>query len=240
MSFSGQIYPDNTVGYFRIASETGRQPIEPVAVGTLRIGSGPDCHLRLGDELVPGVHTVLTVDSEQVLLQCLHTEQPAHVNGLPTLECKLHDGDLLEIGQHRLLYRSLVAEDKITLDEHSFAVTTDDVNELVERIEQQLEIVDALTDTPQDALQDLLHAAGEETRTIPPVEPAKNTDQLQQLTELLGQHHEASRIRLESLTEVISNVVRQQKLIADTLEVMSTRLQSLSDQMDPPSRRASA
>ncbi|GAB5441543.1 MAG: hypothetical protein Fues2KO_18920 [Fuerstiella sp.] len=248
MSFSGQIYPDNTIGYLRIASATGRQPIEPVAVGTIRIGSGTDCQLRLGDDQLPLVHTVLTVEAEQVLLQCVHADQPAYVNGTARLECQLNDGDLLEIGRHRLLYRSLVAEDRITLDEHSFAVTPEDVHALVDGLERQLEIVDDLTSTPDDAVLQLLQAAQQHASDATSVTASSNTDEdspalaepIRQLTEQLTQHHEASRIRLESLTEVINNVVRQQKLIADTLEVMSVRLQHLTDQNERPPRRASA
>ena len=60
----------------------------------------------------------------------------------------------------------------------------------------------------------------------------------QELKGILHKHHEASRLRLESLTEVLNNVVKQQKLIADTLEVMSTRIQALDN--SSTQRRASA
>lgn len=231
MSFSGQVYPNDTVGYFRIASAVGRQPIEPVAVGEFRIGSGPSCQLRLGGGSLPEVHSVLTVETDQIVLNC-QAEKPALLlNGSAVSSCELQDGDLVEIGDHRLLFRRVGSEQRITLDETAFGTdSSDSAEDLVDRLNEQLQLVEDLAETPDQNIVELLKAVAtagtNQSSASSHTEDETQTD-LQQVMGLLQKHHEASRIRLESLTEVLDNVVKQQKLIADTLEVMSNRIQTL-------------
>ena len=253
VSLTGQIYPDDTVGYFRIASATGRQPIEPIALGKFLIGSASQCHLRFGNSEIPEVHTVLNVERDAVLLQSSVTDPPILVNGLAETECRLSDGDMLELGDHRMLFRFAASEQRITLDEEQFdqrlssgEVRVDNVvsaEQLVDRLEEQINLVEELTHSPNDAMMDLLRAVTEANATDTTDERAVAVPmptELQQVTSLLQKHHEASRIRLESLTEVLDNVVRQQKLIADTLEVLSERVQALDTGTGFQQRRASA
>ena len=107
---------------------------------------------------------------------------------------------------------------------------------------EQVEIVEELAQTPAEGLAELMQSiANFGTETVDAVNGDATGSELQQVKTLLLKHHEASRIRLESLTEVLDNVVRQQKLIADTLEVMSGRIQQLdSDGQSFPQRRQSA
>lgn len=230
MSFSGQVYPQDAIGYFRIASASGRQPIEPVSVGEFRIGSGPACQLRLGDAAVPDIHTVLSVDRNQTFLTCSVEQPQLLVNGTAVRSCQLEDGDLVEIGNHRLLFRRVAAEQSISLDETAFEDSATDAEAIVDRLDEQLQLIDQLADSPDSRVIELLRAVAEESQTQQRQDQAKEESgptELQQVIDLLQRHHEASRIRLESLTEVLNNVVRQQKLIADTLEVMSGRIQKL-------------
>lgn len=247
MSFSGQIYPNDTVGYFRIASATGRQPIEPIALGEFRIGSAPHCQLRLGDATIPDIHTVLTVERSGVLLQSRVTDPPVLVNGTPTTESLLLDGDLVELEDHRLLFRMVAEEDRITLDESAFTTNDGDnsTDRLVEKLDEQFDLIEELTRTPDQAVVELLTAVAKTatSQQQPATQPgAANSaaTELEQVKNLLQRHHEASRLRMESLTEVLDNVVRQQKLIADTLEVMSARIQALDTDNGYNQHRASA
>jgi len=254
MSFAGQIYPDDTVGYFRIASSTGRQPIEPIAIGQFLIGSGADCHLRFGNAGLADVHCILNVEADSVLLTTKSSQPSVLINGVPETECRLNDGDMLEVGKYRMLFRFAAAEQRITLDETEFAEATNagestehsraqSVDQLVDRLQEQLDLVEELSHSPDDAMVDLLKAvaeAGKEESLQKATSVAAPASDLQQVTALIQKHHEASRIRLESLTEVLDNVVRQQKLIADTLEVLSDRVQSATADTDFQHRRASA
>ena len=249
MNYSGQIYPENTVGYFRLASTAGRQAVEPVAVGEFLIGSAAHCNLRFGDSDIPDVHTVIHVEPDHLLLRCSEQTPPMLINGVPTTERQLADGDMIELGTHRLLFRLADVEERITLNEESFSlneyepVSATAVEELVDRLDEQLQLVEELTHSPDKGMLELLQAVAESAQSNQSVDRTPSTHQsteLQQVTALIHKHHDASRIRLESLTEVLDNVVRQQKLIADTLEVMSERIQKLDSDKSQRPRRASA
>ena len=254
MKFSGQIYPNDTVGYFRVASSARRQPVEPVSIGEFLIGSAAHCHLRFGDAAIPDVHTRVIVEHNEVRLTCDVAEPALLVNGTATSECQLFDGDMLEVCGHRMLFRLAADDGRITLDEEAFLLDSSSgaqvrtVEELVERLEEQIELVEDLTHTPEDGVMELLNAVAQTSaqsiRTVDrhaaaPSDSAGESD-LDHVAGMIQKHHEASRIRLESLTEVLDNVVKQQKLIADTLAVMSDRIQALDSDSGYQRRRASA
>ncbi|MEZ6123912.1 MAG: FHA domain-containing protein [Planctomycetaceae bacterium] len=251
MSFSGQIYPDDTVGYFRIATASGRQPIEPISEGRFLIGRGLNCHLRFGDPAIPEIHTVLHVRRDAVLLETVASEPALLVNGSPETEYRLCDGDLLELGDCRFLFRFAAAEQRITLDEELFATTAGNSTmpvrgseataaDIVDSIEEQLNMVEDLSDSPSSGMLDLLRAVTSGHRRNQDAAPSANDEsqELRQVLTVLQKHHEASRIRMESLTDVLDNVVRQQKLIADTLEVLSARIQAIDSAPPRVQRRA--
>ena len=120
MTISGHVFPNDAVGYFRIASPSRRQQVEPVTVGTFLLGSGVDCHLRFGSDQIPEVHTELTVEPSRVMMSAKAAYPPVYVNGTAETECRLYDGDLLELGSERLLFRFSAAEQRITLNETQF------------------------------------------------------------------------------------------------------------------------
>lgn len=239
---TGNIYPNDAVAYLRIASAEGRQPIAPVSIGEFRIGSAAECDLRLSDTC--DIHSSLMVEENRITVRCNDTTQPLLVNGMQVAECQLCDGDLIEIGDHRMLLRLLAEETRITLDEANFVQGTAEDYEhtaiaerIVDQLEQQIDLIDELTADDNAGLESLVRAALEQTPS--PELVSTDDEQTTEITigevrQMLTQHHEASRIRLESLTEVLNNVVQQQKLIADTLEVLSHRVQQLDQ---PYSRR---
>lgn len=251
---SGQIYPDHIVGYFRIASPSGRrQLVEPVALGEFLIGSGAQCHLRFGDRTIPVVHTILSVDHDIVRLHSSVADPPIVVNGTPETECRLADGDLLELGDYRLLFRMAAAENRITLDEELFVHNTlseqearvknvTDAERLVDRLDEQIQLVEELAHTPDQGVLELLKSvnAAANNNVQNSAASSPTATELQHVTTLIQRHHDANRIRMESLTEVLNNVVAQQKLIADTLQVLSERVQALDANNTWQQRRASA
>ena len=243
MEFSGQVYPNDTVGYFRIATVSGRQPIEPIALGQFLIGSGPSCQLRLGSSGIPEVHTMLAVEQDCIQLSAKAAEPVVYVNGSEVRECELQDGDLVEIADHKMLFRRVGAEERITLDETTFGSVADKTaEELVDKLEEQIHLVEELAQSPDRNLLQLLQAVASSTtgsnESVAESQPPEVSDELQQVKSLLETQHEASRIRLESLTEVLDNVVRQQKLIADTLEVLSNRIQALDSHPNYGNRKS--
>lgn len=254
MSISGHVFPNDAVGYFRIASPSRRQPIEPVTIGRFLLGSGPDCHLRFGNDSMPNVHTELTVEPGRVMLSAKAAYPPVYVNGTPEMECRLYDGDLLELGSQRLLFRFSAAEQRITLNEQEFLaglaakhdqshametaenqqmdntgepelnIASPTVESLVERLEEQVALVEELTRDDGDDLAELIRsvaaAADAEAHQSP-------TDiSVQQLAIQVAEHQQSNRLRLDSMTEVLNKVVQQQKLIADSLQALSDRVLS--------------
>jgi uncharacterized protein (DUF342 family) len=133
------------------------------------------------------------------------------------------------------------AANRITLDEEEFTASDLHVTAegLVDRLDEQIHLVEELNQTPDQAVMELLQAArrANDQEAVSPA--SSSSDELNEVKELIQKQHEASRIRLESLTEVLDNVVKQQKLIADTLEVLSDRVQNL-DTATFSQRRASA
>lgn len=236
MNYSGQIYPKDTVGYFRIASSNGREPIQPVVAGQFLIGSGVQCQLRLGDDEIPEIHTVLEVVEDTVTLSTKTDSPCLLINGTAPSSAKLEDGDLLEIGSYRMLFRRASADARITLDEERFNSEADitTAEQLVDRLDEQIRIVEELSDTPEDGLSDLMDAVAQADQSS-----SARTADLGEVKQLIERHHEASRIRLESLTEVLDSVVKQQKLIADTLEVLSERVQKFDAGSGGSYRKAS-
>lgn len=235
MSISGHVFPNDAVGYFRIASPSRRQPIEPVTVGCFLLGSGSDCHLRFGNDSIPEVHTELTVEPGRVLMSAKAAYPPVYVNGTPETECRLYDGDLLELGTERLLFRFSSAEQRITLNEQEFleglAIKDSQTNmpeptveTLVERLEEQVALVENLTRDDEDGLAELIRsvaaAAGAKS------DQASGDVSVQQLAIQVAEHQQSNRLRLDSMTEVLNKVVQQQKLIADSLQALSDRVLS--------------
>jgi len=228
VNYSGQIYSNDAVGYLRLASRTTRHPIEPLSPGKFAIGSDVGCQLRLGEDGIPGVHTILDVEADCVHVRCVVSEPQLLVNGQPAQQCDLHDGDLVEIGTHRMLLRLLSADGRIPLDEDAFVVTAEveaaeaSAEQLVDRLGEQLDVIEELANGADVGVEEMIAAAAAES-------PTEQSQQgWQRVEQLLQQQQSASRERLESLTEVLNDVVRQQKLIADTLEVLSDRVQSFS------------
>lgn len=253
MSISGHVFPNDAVGYFRIASPSRRQPIEPVTVGCFLLGSGTDCHLRFGNDSIPEVHTELTVEPGRVMMSAKAAFPPVYVNGTAETECRLYDGDLLELGSERLLFRFSAAEQRITLNEQEFLANlaakhdqsqTEDIAEkhemedsdapylsiasptvesLVERLEEQVAIVEELTQEDGDDLAELIRSVA----AAADLEANQSSEvSVQQLAIQVAEHQQSNRLRLDSMTEVLNKVVQQQKLIADSLQALSDRVLS--------------
>jgi hypothetical protein len=81
----------------------------PVTVGELlRIGDGDDCELAL--ETAPAIGTCAiiqrTADCEYILLDVSAGGARLAVNGAPSSRCRLIDGDRIEIGAARMVFRT--------------------------------------------------------------------------------------------------------------------------------------
>ncbi|MEZ6058952.1 MAG: hypothetical protein R3C19_01170 [Planctomycetaceae bacterium] len=252
MDYSGQLIPNDAVGYFCVASDRVRYPIQVVTSGQFRIGSGRDCHLRLGEGSIPEFLCVVDAADRCARLECSSGSPAVLINGIPATSASLHDGDLIEVESYRLLFRLLSEDTRITLDELHFApeeqIAPDQPNaaRLVDLLQQELTLIEEHERTKSDAVAELLAAAereGDEAHFAKAAELPTDlsaSEALLHVIEILNRQQEASRIRMESVTEVLNNVVRQQQAVADTLQVLSERIVALEAGREFVQRRASA
>jgi hypothetical protein len=73
----------------------------PLALGELvRIGRSTDCDLALGGSGVADIHALIqrTPDCEFIIFDVSDDESGLAVNGKPSRQCRLRDGDRIEIG----------------------------------------------------------------------------------------------------------------------------------------------
>ncbi|MCA9062161.1 MAG: hypothetical protein KDA96_03860 [Planctomycetaceae bacterium] len=243
--------PDDALGYWRLAGDESPLPVRPITSGECRIGSGPDCQLRLMEGDIPPLHSVLRITGEDVRLSCCCSEPDLIVNGSVVRECCLYDGDLVEIGLHRMLFRSAIADQRISLSERAFATghelepaedTEVDAAHLVDCIEHELALMTELERTTAQSIRELLTCASERQQSSTPVEP-HGLNESSGLVSVLQQQITLQASQLRSMSEVVEQLVHQQQLTARTLQALSERMETLQQAiLTGPStqRRASA
>ncbi len=80
------------------------ETFEIVSAETL-IGRAPTCDLQLPDESISREHSVVLADGETFMLEDLQSTNGIKVNGKRVRSVELGDGDEIEIGQTRLVFR---------------------------------------------------------------------------------------------------------------------------------------
>lgn len=86
-----------------VLSENGRFRTElPLGRERLRIGRRPYNDLVLDDLTVSGEHALILIHPEACLIRDLDSRNGTHVNGRPVAECRLAEGDCIDIGIYRL------------------------------------------------------------------------------------------------------------------------------------------
>ncbi len=103
------ILPQDTVACLQLADNGRRVPFRALTPGLFLIGSGPSCDLRLGESGVPALHSMIRVDETGAQIALLCAGPPLIVRGIQVSCADLADGDVLEIGEFRAVYRSIQA-----------------------------------------------------------------------------------------------------------------------------------
>lgn len=243
--------PEDAVAYLRLADGDTRFPIRPVPEGDFLIGSGPDCDLRLGDGQLPPLHSILRVSEESATCVLMVRSPELVVNGEPVRKAELQDGDLVEIGTFRFVFRFIGEQGRMPLDDLTLqghripSPTTDAVNltpaELVSEIEGEMKQVSLLNRTAQQGVAELmaelrkLHTAD--------LRSGRGSDAASEL--LAGMNSEdilrqlqSQADRIEVLSDVLEHVVRQQQVMTQVLHSLTERLNEATSR--PATRRASA
>lgn len=239
--------PRDAVAFLRIADSDARFPIRPISEGSFLIGHGTACDLRLGDHEVPALHSILRVTSASASIALMAERPELVVNGETVSRAVLCDGDLVEIGDVRLVFRFV--SDKATSgsalalpplsDEAETAVdvtpsTELSATELVSGLEQEFKLLNELQETTVDSIDRLLNAARRSVEgasiklATPPLRVvgmderflASDRDQLQEIAAKVRQQES----RLSGVCHVLEQIVAQQ-------QIMTTALQSVADRL---------
>ncbi|MBL8820192.1 MAG: hypothetical protein JNL58_29485 [Planctomyces sp.] len=242
--------PEDAVAYLRIAEGDTRFPIRPVPEGDFLIGSGPDCDLRLGDGLLPPLHSILRVSDTSASCALMVRRPELIVNGDPVRKADLFDGDLLEIGPYRFVFRFVSEQSRITSD--TLAVTGHPIGEpataarsmsaadLVRELEQEMEQISVLNRSSQHGVAELMAALDTLSGAVQNLDSSATRPQFDEAgpsTHELMTVFQAQADRIEALSDVLEHVVRQQQIMTQVLHGLTERLNELTAR---PSRRASA
>lgn len=241
------LLPGDAVAWLRIADEARRFPFRPIAAGLFLIGRGSGCDLRLGGEVFPELHSVLQVEPDATYAIAIAPSPPLVVNGEAVRTAPLFDGDLLEIGDVRCVFRlQNVRADSAEPDVTPAAESTTD---LLDGVESEMALIEALQSDGNDRLQRLLEAAQdaveglEFARTLKIADYSPLADR-QTAGDPFGpkilerlQTHET---RLDDILHVLEQVVRQQQLITAAIQCLADKLTGSTDGAAASSLRASA
>lgn len=96
--------------YLEICRGKTSYPRRPVCSPNFVIGSGPSCDLRLGGEEIPDAHAVLIATEDEVYLQWLGESPELLLNGEPTQEAVVSDGDQIGIGRFEFIVHRVLGE----------------------------------------------------------------------------------------------------------------------------------
>lgn len=254
--------PRDAVAFLRIADSDARFPIRPISEGSFLIGHGSACDLRLGDHEVPALHSILRVARTSASITLMGERPELFVNGESVSRAVLHDGDLVEIADVRLVFRFVneesmpeslpsAAED----DDSSMELKTVEeltAPDLVTGLEIEFELLRDLQNTSAETMDLLLNAArksieGASIKLAPPSLrlvgqeerfEAADREKLQEIASRVKQQES----RLSDVCHVLEQIVSQQQIITTALQSMADRLTELRNSAagEPASRRASA
>jgi hypothetical protein len=208
--------------YFDIQSGVTQYPRRPVTRGRFLLGSGDACHMRLGGDDIPPIHSMIVADDDQVLLERLSTGPALRVNGEDVESVTLNDGDEISIG--RILF---------TVRFEATAVT--------QIATGPVDLVADVALTPEE-LQEL--------KDIESMSVVELVNQLEADTDLVNEFETAQQTGLESLVFEAANAVAADTAAADngvdetseisapaTLEDLIEHLNSVTRELDRRSSR---
>lgn len=258
--------PRDAVAFLRIADSDARFPIRPISEGSFLIGHGTACDLRLGDHEVPALHSILRVKRSSASITLMAERPELFVNGESVPRAILNDGDMVEIGNVRLVFR-FVAENAVpetsvmpqsVVDEGMTAPDSESIEELsapelVTGLELEFQLISDLQSTSADTMDRLLNAARKSIEgasiklAAPPLRVvgleerfvAADREQLQEIAVKVKQQES----RLGDVCHVLEQIVHQQQIMTTALQNVAEHVAELRNAMPGESsttRRASA
>jgi hypothetical protein len=149
-------------------------PLRPISGDRFLIGAGSNCHLQLGGEHVPMLHSLLGIEGKTASLEAVVAEPPLLVNGEARRQVELTDEDTVTIGDFEFVFHRLLCnepESQVAVTESSVPIAAEQLakfsaTELVALIEDEvanLDDYDNRRELGAAALLDAAHRLGEGT-----------------------------------------------------------------------------
>lgn len=149
-------------------------PERPVQPGRFLIGAAAACDLRLGGVGIPALHSLIHNEAGGAWIDAIAPQPPLMVNGQPQHRYELHDGDLVAIGDFEFTVSQRPTEpndDTNSPSDIDFEDAFEDglgegddalceltAEELVDRLQEEFELVDEFEERRELGAQALLQA----------------------------------------------------------------------------------
>ncbi len=142
-------------------------PLRPISGDRFLIGAGSHCHLQLGGEHVPMLHSLLVIHGKTASLEAVVSDPPLLVNGEACRQVELSDEDTVKIGEFEFVFHRLLSnepESQAAVIESSIPTEPDQLAqlsaaELVAMIEDEATAVSDYQTSRELAAAALLDAA---------------------------------------------------------------------------------
>ena len=246
---------------FEIARGSTRFPVRPIRTDRFLIGSGQFCDLRLGGEGIPVIHSVIRHDGEEAWIDVLVPSPPLVVNGEIEHSATIGDGDQIRIGcfefhvqKQKPTLQPDVIQQRQTEDEHDIADMLKNelveppkpqelsAVELVEKLEQEQELVDQYEARREMGARALLQAISERTARLSEADSSQDLSdsriipKFESMLQELDRFHASLQGRSEMLEQreisyakAASTLLEVQQRMADALESMVKQIAILQD-----------
>lgn len=174
MSSTIQSTDESPILFFEIQSGVTQYPRRPVTRGRFLLGSGDACHMRLGGDDIPPIHSMIIAENgTTVEIERLSTGPALCVNGEEVESVTLQDGDEVAIG--RIVFTARFAA------------------EAVQAVSEQVDLLADVELTPTE-IQEL-----DELKSLKQLSVVEIIDHLEANMNLVEQHEVGIQTGLESL-----------------------------------------
>lgn len=151
-------------------------PLRPISGERFLIGAGSHCHLQLGGDHVPMLHSLLVIEGRTAHLEAVVAEPPLLVNDEARQIVELQDEDVVSIGDFEFVFHRLASSEPHTQACVSVRAVHDEisgvadlsqlsVSELVGLIEEEAEQIATFSRSREQGAAALIDAA---RRSAPP------------------------------------------------------------------------
>ncbi len=107
-------------------------PLRPISGERFLIGAGSHCHLQLGGDHVPMLHSLLVIEGQTAHLEAVITEPPLLVNGQARRMVELQDEDIVTIGDFEFVFHRLASSEPFSQASVSELPELEEVSEVAD------------------------------------------------------------------------------------------------------------